>query len=79
MQGLCKDTGFLETVHSFSDFEINITFGVKAVVGGSIFVKDFLRNIFAVDAHVLENLHVGDQKKVFEISSAVACSMLLCI
>ena len=44
-------------------------------LGKVVFGLDFLRNIFAMDAHILIDMHVGAEKEVLEVSSAIAGTM----
>ena len=60
---MCKDGGFLESIHPKSDFQIGITFTVKVSGSELIFVNDFLRNVSVVNAHVLKDLHERLKKK----------------
>jgi hypothetical protein len=60
-----KDAANLfDTIHSFENFKIDITFGVKVVMGEAIFANDGRSNILVMDAHVLEDGHVGDQNNL---------------
>lgn len=40
-----------------------------------VFVDDLLRNVAAMNAHVLVGVHVGGQEKIFQITSAVSRPM----
>ena len=60
-----KDGGFLETVHTLADFDVDVTLGVEVRFGEVGFGNNFGREITAVNAHVLENGHIGDEEKIF--------------
>ena len=45
-------------------------------LGEVMFIKDLLGDITAMDAHILENLHVRAEKEVFEVAGTVASATL---
>lgn len=69
---VCQDTGFLETIHAFSDLHVGIAFGVKVGISEAIFAHDFRSDILGV---VLEDFHSGTEKEVLEIGSAIASTV----
>ena len=71
-----KDTGLFETVHSFSDFEIEISLGVEVIIGEMVSIDNFLGDISSMHAHILKDGHRGVEKEIFEIAGAVACTEL---
>jgi hypothetical protein len=66
-----KDGNLFEAIHAFADLEVDKTFGVKVLDGEIILIDDFLGNIAVVDAHVLVNEHVGEKKKILQVTSAI--------
>ena len=70
-----KDSGFLEAVHAFLDFNVKKTTGIEVIVGEAIFVKNFLSDVTSMDAHVLKFFHYGSKKEIFEVSGAVASAV----
>jgi hypothetical protein len=66
-----KDGNLFEAIHAFADLEVDKTFGVKVLDGEIILTDDFLGNIAVMDAHVLVNEHVGEKKKILQVTSAI--------
>jgi hypothetical protein len=52
-----QDAGFLQAVHAFLDFKVDVPLGIEIVVGEVIFGNDFLGDVFAVNFHVLKDFH----------------------
>lgn len=67
-----QDGSLFEAIHPFADFDVNVAFGIEMGVSQGILVDDFGGNVFAMDTHVLVNYHVGDEKEVFQVTSAVS-------
>ena len=69
------DVGFLEAVHTATDFEIDV-----AVVGDvdvvAWIVPYFLGNVGWVDSHILEVLHGGAEIVVLDVEAEVASAFL---
>ncbi len=68
---VCEDGGLFEAVHALADLDVNVTFGIKVVVGKVVLVNNLLWEVSAVDAHVLIDEHVGDEEEVFEVTGTV--------
>ena len=67
-----ENGGFLETVHTLADFDIDVTFGIEVFVGQVVFGEDLGGEITTVNAHVLVDKHVRDQEEIFQVAGAVA-------
>ena len=69
-----EDGGLFETVHTLADFDVeDVTFGIEILlVGQVVFSDDLGCEITAVDPHLLVDKHVGDQKEIFQVASAIA-------
>jgi hypothetical protein len=61
-----KNCSLFQSVYAFADFQIDITFRIEELVGEPIFINDILRDIAAMDSHILENLHFRAEKEIFE-------------
>ena len=70
-----KNAGFFETVHAFADFHVAVVLLVKMSFGEAILTVDFRGTVAAMNAHVLENFHVGNEKEIFQIAGAVSGTM----
>ena len=68
---ISEDGGFLETIHAFADFDVEITFGVEEIVGQVVFGDDLGCDVTAMNAHVLIDEHIGDKEEVFQVAGAV--------
>ena len=66
-----ENGSFLEAVHAFADFDVDVSFGVEMGVGQAVFVDHFLSEVLAMDPHVLIDDHIGDKEKVFEVAGTV--------
>ena len=58
-----QDTGFLEAIHAFLDFNVEKTTGIEVAIGEVIFVYNFLRDVASMDAHVLKIFIMDPRKK----------------
>jgi hypothetical protein len=67
-----ENAGLFEAVHAFADFKIDISLGIEEVRGESIFFKDFVGNIPAMDSHVLKKFHVRAEEEIFEVAGTEA-------
>ena len=59
-----KNTCLFEAIHTFSNFKIDVAFGVKVFFSELVGVNNLLRKVAAMDAHVLENFHVRGKKEI---------------
>ena len=75
---IAKNTGLFEAIHAFADFKIYISLGIKVVRGEVLFFQDFVRDIPAIDSHILKKNQVGADEEIFEITSTVS-STFVCI
>lgn len=66
-----KDGSFLETIHAFADFDVEVTFGIKEIVGQVVFGDDLRCDVTAMNAHVLIDEHIGDKEEIFQVAGAV--------
>ena len=70
-----ENAGLFEAVHAFSNFQIEVSFGVEMGIGESVFSYDLGCDIATMDAHVLVDFHVGGEEKIFEVSGAVSSTI----
>ena len=62
---LVETNGSWHRIHAFTYFNVDIAIGVEIIIGKTVFVNDFLREVATMNSHVLEYLHETLKKKVF--------------
>jgi hypothetical protein len=53
-----QNGGFFEAIRALSNFNVNVSLGVKVSLGKCIFVDECWGEIFTMNSHVLKNFHV---------------------
>ena len=52
-----KYSSFVQSIHAFEDFQVDIAFRIEKIVGNVVFVEDLLGDVAAMQAHVLVDVH----------------------
>ena len=48
---------FFQSIHTFSNFQVDIDFGIENFVNDVVLIEDFLCNVAAMKTHVLVDVH----------------------
>ena len=52
-----KYSSFVQSIHAFEDFQVDIVFRIKTIVGNVVSVEDFLGDVAAMQEHLLLDMH----------------------
>ncbi len=69
-----KYTRLQETVHSFLNFDVDVSIG-GGLVGEVVHGDELFREVFDFHTHVLWTCHWCHEVEVFEVNGAVACTL----
>ena len=68
---VCEDGCLFQAIHAFADFDIGVSLGVEVGGGKFVLFLDVLRDVPAVNPHVLVYCHVANKKKIFQVGGAI--------